>query len=388
MVVSNRYDPDVRVQKEAACLVEAGHSVTVYAFDREHNCAPLDEILDGVSIERIRVRKSRIGNMVETVLGLNQFRAEVKHRLLSNPPHVVHCHDQDTCSIGLWWKKKGARKSGHSKRGKYVFDAHDLYWTWLLLPNPKSKLRRVGAVALRGLDAYYAHQADLLITTSEAIGPHPGFAEIYKAIGLNPLVIWNAPQKVPEPPLYPKEFTIGYIGSVREVSMFEWLIEAIEKLPQKDRPMVRVAGGGRCQSEVEQLFNDAASRLHFNAKVTGVFNFATLNEIIGETSIQYCLYPTERGNMDRAMAVKLLDSVAHGRPVIGNAGTLMGDWIEANNWGWTVEEGNSSALAETISTAREHLNRNFASINLSPPPEWDDEKTKLVHAYASRLQIP
>ena len=36
MIVSNRYDPDPRVQKVAEALVAAGHSVRVYAFDRQH----------------------------------------------------------------------------------------------------------------------------------------------------------------------------------------------------------------------------------------------------------------------------------------------------------------------------------------------------------------
>ena len=30
-------------------------------------------------------------------------------------------------------------------RPRFVFDAHDLYWTWLTLPDPDSRLRRAGA---------------------------------------------------------------------------------------------------------------------------------------------------------------------------------------------------------------------------------------------------
>jgi len=35
MIATNRYDPDSRVQKEAASLVQAGHRIVVYAYDRQ-----------------------------------------------------------------------------------------------------------------------------------------------------------------------------------------------------------------------------------------------------------------------------------------------------------------------------------------------------------------
>ena len=60
--------------------------------------------------------------------------------------------------------------------------------------------------------------------------------------------------------------------------------------------------------------------------------------MMAQTSVQYCPYPTARGNIDRAMPVKLLESVAYGRLVIGNGETLMGEWIARNDWGWGVAE--------------------------------------------------
>ena len=387
MVVSNRHDPDVRVQKEAAALTRAGHQVTIYAFDREHDASRLPETVDGVRIERIQVREAPIGNLPLTMMGLVEFRAEVRKRLIANPVQVVHCHDQDTCAVGLWWKQEGASKSGLRSRGYFVFDAHDLYWTWLLMPDPDSRLRRLGARVIRHLDAHYARAADLLITTSEGIGPHPGFAEIYRSVGVDPVVVWNAPQRVENPPLLPDKFVVGYLGSVREVPMFQRLLEAISKLPPNRRPDLKIAGGGRCRREVEDLLSEGASKLGFKLEITGAFNFAELGRLMAGTSVQYCVYPTERGNVDRAMAVKLLDSVAYGRPVIGNAGSLMGDWIEANDWGWTVDEADTDALATAIDLARKRVMNAGKRMVLAPPPDWGDEADKLVRAYSSRLLL-
>jgi glycosyltransferase involved in cell wall biosynthesis len=386
MIVSNRHNPDVRVQKEASALRAAGHEVAIYAFDREHDAGGLAAAIDGVRVERIRVARAPFGDLPRTAIGLARFRAEVKRRLLESPPDVVHCHDQDTCAVGLWWQEEGARQSGKGARGAFVFDAHDLYWTWLLMPDPGSRLRRAGAALLREVDRVYARAADLLITTSEAIGPHPGFAELYREAGALPLVIWNAPDAVPAPPPLPARFTIGYLGTVREPAMFERLLAAIRLLPAGVRPALRIAGAGSRRAEVARLVEAAARELGIPATVTGAYDVAELGALLAETSAQYCVYPAARGNIDRAMAVKLFDSVAHGRRVIGNAGTLMGDWIEAKRWGWTVPDGDVDALARTIAAAREEIGDGRAPSPLEPPPSWRAESEKLVRAYGALLE--
>jgi glycosyltransferase involved in cell wall biosynthesis len=382
MIVSNRHTPDVRVQKEAAALRAAGWDAAIYAFDREHDADGLATELDGVRIERIRVARSPIGDLAQTALGLARFRGEVKRRLLADPPDVVHCHDQDTCPVGLWWQRRGARRRGRGDRGAFVFDAHDLYWTWLLMANPRSRARRLGAAVLRAADAFFARAADLLITTSEGIGPHPGFAELYREAGASPLVVWNAPDAVAAPPPLPARFTLGYLGNVRETRMFERLLAAIERLPPALRPALRVAGGGAKRREVAALIEKAADRLGLAAEVTGAFDVARLGGLLAETSVQYCVYPAERGNIDRAMAVKLFDAVAHGRRVIGNAGTLMGDWIEAKGWGWTVPDGDAAALADALAAAHAADGGARSPPRLEPPPSWRGEAEKLVRAYA------
>jgi len=386
MIVSNRHNPDVRVQKEASALKAAGWEATIYAFDREHDAGGLAEEIDGVRIERVRVSLSPIGDLVRTATGLARFRAEVRRRLCADPPDVVHCHDQDTCPVGLWWQKEGARRSGKGERGVFVFDAHDLYWTWLLMADPRSPFRRLGAALLREADGVFARAADLLITTSEGKGAHPGFAELYREAGASPLVVWNAPDEAPPPPPLPARFTIGYLGSVREVPMFERLVQAIAKLPPAERPAVRVAGSGSRQRDVARLLEGASRELGFEAVVTGAYDVARLGDLIAETSIQYCVYPLDRGNMDRAMPVKLFDSVAHGRRVIGNAGTLMGDWIEANGWGWTVPERDVDALAEALVQAERAVAGRSAPDELEPPPSWRAESEKLVRAYGALLE--
>ena len=92
----------------------------------------------------------------------------------------------------------------------------------------------------------------------------------------------------------------------------------------------------------------------------------------------YCLYPPERGNIDRAMPVKLFDSVSHGRKVISNNNSLMGDFVEYNKWGWTVEYDNPSKLAEIIIDA---TNKITDVENLENIPLWESDSEVLIKAY-------
>ena len=298
----------------------------------------------------------------------------------------MHCHDHDTCAVGLWWKHRGARRAGLG-RGRFVFDVHDLYWTWALVARPEARWRRALAAALRRSDRRFARAADLVITTTEAkVGRRPGAAELYREWGCDPVTIWNAPPAPGVVPPLPTRFTIGYIGNVREPAMFGHLVAAIELLPRDERPALRIAGMGRAADEVSRILGDASRRLGIQVKLSGAFHRAAIPDLMAEVSVQYCVYPTRRGNIDRAMPVKLFESVVHGRRVIGNADTLMGEWIREREWGWEVADGNVRALADAIRAAAAACAADDGRpAVLRLPPLWPEQARRLAEAYEALL---
>ncbi len=104
------------------------------------------------------------------------------------------------------------------------------------MPDPAATWRRLGALGLKARDCYYATRADLLNMVTEGTVECLGTAETYRNWGCDPVVIWNAREAVTEPVPLPEVPTIGYIGNVREVAMFRWLVEAIALLPPESRP--------------------------------------------------------------------------------------------------------------------------------------------------------
>jgi glycosyltransferase involved in cell wall biosynthesis len=230
----------------------------------------------------------------------------------------------------------------------------------------------------------YVYKADLLITVTEG-KQHPGYAEIYRGWGVDPLVIWNASRAVTAIPPLPERFTLGYYGYVRDTSMFEWLVAAIETLPAEQRPALRVAGAGVAQERVRELLMQASARLNIPVQVTGAFEMRELGALMAQCSAQFCVYSLRDGNMSRTMPVKLFDAVAHGRPVIGNEGTLMGDYIRDRNWGWTVTEGDVAGLARAIASANERLHGLSVPPPLAAAPTWEEQGDKLCAAYERLL---
>lgn len=388
MVVTNRYEPDPRVHKEAVSLVAAGHRVRVYAFDRLAEMAPSHEISDGVEVHRLRVGRFAAGRLGSVAWGLRRFHAAVRRCLGADPPDVVHCHDQDTCAIGAWWQTQRGRSG---RRGIFVFDAHDLYFTYPLMSELGSPVKRLAkhaaAQLLKFAERHYVRRADLLITVSESVGEHAGFAEHYRLCGARPLVIWNAPLSIePAAPL-PARFTVGYFGFVREPEMFRWLVDAIAMLPPDLRPAVRIAGGGVEYRSVQALLEAAAGRLGFSLILTGAFSMSDLPQLMAACSVQFCVYPLHSGNMAHTVPVKLFDAVAHGRQVIGNADTLMGDFITQRGWGQVVRQGDVAGLAAALQALQLDSSRLSQPPPLTAPPVWKSEAQKLCAAY-ERLTAP
>ena len=384
MLVSNRHDPDPRVQKEAEVLVKAGHSVRIYAYDRLHEIDIEYEMINGVKIYRIRTHLVPYGKIWKTGKGLREFKSIVKKKLLESPVDIIHCHDQDTCSVGLWWKNKG--------RGKFVFDAHDLYWTWILLPNPNSIIRKFGALILKRRDRRYAKSADLLIVATGKIGEKIGYQEIYDNWRKNSVVIFNAENDYSNSWSYPEKFTIGYFGNLRDYNMFKILIDAILLIDEKDRPHLRIAGSGAASNEISKLFEKYPE---ITCKISGRYSHSELKSLMDESTIQYCLYSRKRGNIEFTIPAKLFSAAACGKKAIVNFNSLASEICKQNNWGWDVNEGNIEEISKLIknlsnkwySLSEEKKNNQYPFGKFMNELNWDSQAEKLVESY-KRISMP
>jgi len=339
-VVSNGCNPDPRVLREAGWLVAAGHDVTIHAFDRLEDLQK-ETIIDGVKIVRHCVGYTPYGGTLSTVRGLSKFRKAVIAAI--GEIDLIHCHDADTLGIGLQVAKRS--HVGGNPSIPVLFDMHDLHHTWVLMPKPKSLLRRFVAGRFRRKMLNQASQVSAIVTSSG------GFQKWLADSGLESIVVENRPPIRDSLPIA-KNFTVGYLGRVREIESFRLLLDAVHLISEDERPSLLIAGDGNASIEVANMVRQAKSEGWLNAEVIGAFISEQLSELMAEISVMYAMYPPSRGNiMEGAIPVKMFDAASYSRPSVVNSGCHMGDLCESEGLGIATKWGDSQELADALCKA-------------------------------------
>ena len=344
MVVSNACSPDPRVLRSAKVLANAGHDVTVHAFDRNQSF-PMSEARNGFRIMRYHLGSFSYGAKLATLRGLRRFVRTVTSTLLASPPDCVYCHDADTLAIGT---KIAAKTST-----KLVFDMHDLHHTWALMDKPNSWLRRFAARQLERKCLSRARLADLVITSSgmKKDGMYRGFREYLEDNNIASIVVENRPyvQNNILKTAGKETWTVGYLGRVREIETFQLLVQAIESMPSKERPNLKVAGDGTALEAVHEYLLEEASRLGIHLSLSSAFETEALPELIQDVDVMFAMYPPHRGNiMQGALPVKMFDAASFGVPTLVNSGCLMGEVCEFESLGAGAKWNDVASIAECL----------------------------------------
>ncbi|MCH2649228.1 MAG: glycosyltransferase [Candidatus Poseidoniaceae archaeon] len=343
MVVTNACDPDPRVIQSARWLTEQGHQVTIHAYDRQQISSALS-IIDDVKIIRYHLGKSPYGGLLKTGLGIRKFHKSVFSTLSVDSPDVVVCHDADTLGVGCRIKQKLGIK--------LVFDMHDLQHTWVLMPNPKSLIRKaISNVMQRKLFQRIKH-GDQIFTSSGAIegGTYPGFKEWLLKHGHDSTVIENRPELAEQIPLpNSQNWTVSHIGRIRDLASIKLLLEAIKLIPESQRPVLHIAGDGTEYDQVKREIEQFSDKFGLKYVIGKSFQKDDIRSMLEQTNIMYAMYNPERGNIaDGALSTKMFDAASLGIPSIVNADCLMGEICVVENLGISVNWGNSNDLKNAL----------------------------------------
>ena len=348
MVVTNACDPDPRVINSARWLSKAGHNVTIHAYDRLHT-AELESVIDGVIIKRYQLGKSPYGGMLKTAIGIRKFHQHVLSNLLQSPPNIVVCHDADTLAVGCKLKKK---------RGTtLILDMHDLQHTWVLMPSPRSKYRKIISKIMKSRFLARLPQTDLILTSSGSIknGVYPGLREWLMSQGFESTVIENRPVEYSELTVPTNtNWVVSHTGRIRDINSMRLLFAAIKQMPQNQRPDICIAGDGPSWSRVKLELEKFSKSDGLKFDISGSYDRNGLTKILQKTNVMYAMYDPIRGNiLDGALPVKMFDAAAHNVPSVVNSNCLMGELCEQEQLGKAVEWDNSSMLADALLSLRD-----------------------------------
>ena len=94
MLLSNAYRPDPRVQRAARSLLQAGHELDLYCWDRQAELSA-EETQAGLHIHRLQSVPSRYAAGWRQLFRLPRFWRWARRQIERQPAEIVHCHDLD-----------------------------------------------------------------------------------------------------------------------------------------------------------------------------------------------------------------------------------------------------------------------------------------------------
>ena len=360
MILTNGFDPDVRMHKQAKALAAAGHRVELFCWDREgrHRDKPFEQ-LDGFTIRRCFI-PSRYGSGLRQLLPFFRFMGACRRYIhsLPHPPDYCHCADLDGMLAGLF---------GRRKKTRLVFDMREFY---------ESGTFRRFRLPVRFLVRRMQDCSETVVYVNETQRAQVRERNREKLVFLPnyPLRALGAfPGKTPC-----GELRISYIGYVRHLPQLRGLLAAAG-----NRPGVRlkIYGGGVVLEQVQRL-----AEPYENCAAIGPFPYSEVGEIYRQTDLLYCVYDAHDPNDRTAYPTKLFEAIATGTPILAAAGTVLGDFCLQKGIGFSVEEDYCASIKKILDTicgdpgilkqmsARER--------QLSPQYIWETAMEGLLDAYS------
>lgn len=316
MILTNGFDPDPRVYKEAKTLVQAGHKVEILCWDRENRYLEKEnEIVDGIRIKRF-YPKSKYGSGYKQIIAYKKFIKEVKDYLKDKEYDAIHCHDFDGLFIG--YKIRRANKNI-----KFVYDQHDLFYQYFMV--------RDGFINQNIYKCIIKMEKTILKNVDTHIVVTPNMAKLYDKSD-NIVIINNAPRKemfkVIDKEKHDK-IVIGFIGSVRHFNELKVLIDTSVKFV--DYIDILIAGRGVA---LERLKNYCVDNKFSNIIFTGAFKMTELENLYKKVDIMYLVYP-EAAVV--SMPNKFFESIVTETPIIADTNTEFGKIANDKKFGFIVD---------------------------------------------------
>ena len=338
LVVTNGCAPDPRVERHARWLVEWGHDVTIFAWDREHSLDVKSE-RNGYVIQRMRTRK--VTSSASIVRHKKGFLRSLKGQY-----DLIIYNDSD--SIGT--KNLDARFK--------ILDLHDIAHAWPVMQKT-SMLRRILSSRMKKALRNNTSRFDGFLTSS------PGLSDYFdQEFQFKSTVLLNVRNASPLP--RPMTKTIGFFGRIRDFEAMVSFVESCQRIGF--HPIV--AGDGPCVNQLLKRYPKLDYR--------GPFDDAQLSELMAEIDVMFAMYNPEKENIRQgALPVKMFDAAAFGRPTVTSAHVPMGDFCLKNKLGAVASFGNQDSVSTAIKEAYE---MNVLSIYTE-----DDEQQKFLTLIQSIL---
>ena len=325
MLRSNPIDPDVRLEKEAISLVDAGHSVTLLGWQRFGD-APAKEKRHRYTIRRVKFR-APVEKKVIFYLPIWWILAFVW--LLKEDWDVVHATDLDTYLPAIFAAKL--------RRKQIIYDIFDFYADMVVLP---TFVRNCVAA----FDIFLMKYADAVIVVDPS-----RLQQIDRKGDSSIHVIYNSPKDMPTLSVNnrrdkDRSFTILFAGILTQGRGFEIVIQAA-----KDVNDVRLefAGFGYYAEYLRSL-----SEREPHITFIGTIPYDEVIRRTLQSDLLFALYDPNVPNNRYASPNKLFEAMMCGKPILVSDGTAMAEIVREEDCGLVVPYGDVDAVKHAILTLK------------------------------------
>lgn len=322
MLLTNAFDPDVRVYKEAVYLISQGWEVTILCWDRDPaKGLPEREKKDGIEVVRFPI-PSVAGSGKKQLPAFFRYIRTCRSYLKAHPCAYLHCNDLDGAITGYLARHGGT---------PMVFDMHEFY--------------ERGS----GLKRQIWRKLTLFLLKRSAAGLYENAAYLgtpYRGVRSKLYPLRNYPDANMvecRPKSDSALFRIGYHGVVRgQVPEFTALFEAVRDLPDV---RVDVNGGGVDLPALKEAAKDIPN-VHLNGPFDGTTMTSALYE---QTDALFCGYNPDNPNYQGdAEVVKFYEAIFTATPMIMTESIGMGEKVHKNGYGVTCNTRSSEDIRMAI----------------------------------------
>jgi glycosyltransferase involved in cell wall biosynthesis len=333
MLLSNAFNPDPRVHREAVALVEDGYNVEILCWDRDLK-APLREIVDGINVERIYLRSTH-GRGTTQAFFLFLFWIKALLKILNKKFDIVHAHDFDTLPLGYVISKL--------KNAKLLYDAHESYIDMLLnIPYQLKKL-------IFQAENVLMKRSDLVITVGDILRKY-----LMKRGASKTCVVgnWQDPRsfffssKEKQTERYSlgisdKQIVIVFIAHLGVERQLPQLIDAVKQCPEV---YLILGGDGPCRGVAEDAANNCP-----NITYLGFVQPSKIPLYTALADIVFYGFDTKVPNAMFSAPNKLFEGLAAGKVILtGNFGEI-GKIVRETNCGVILNDYSVKEIKKALS---------------------------------------
>lgn len=321
MILTNRFDPDVRVYKEAKYLVSKGFDVEILCWDRENEYKDREvEVIDDIKIKRF-YPYAKYGTGLRQLKAFFKFITECKEYLKNKDYQYLHCHDLDGIIAGYIIR---------NNKSKLIFDMREFYE----VNGRKQKIRYL----IRLIVNFLHDKSDFIIYVNEFQ------TKVMKSKNKNKLIFLpNYPIKehyVGCEKTKDEKLRISYIGAVRQYNELKNLMDACNGMNNVE---INIHGDGVAYNKLNEIKDN-----YSNVNITGKYHFTESARLYSTTDILYAIYPTTSLQYLISYPVKLFEAIITKTPIIVNKGTVLEDFINEYGIGFAVDGSDIGEIRRLI----------------------------------------